>query len=78
MEIFNFSLLGGVKFCPREGDCVLRGQPMGIPPRTPPLAHVWPRPIGGRRVGSWEGGQTIFGRGGAIFGSTGEEQTSPV
>ncbi len=29
---------GRVKFCLREGDCVLRGQPMGTPSRPrPPL-----------------------------------------
>ncbi len=32
---FQFFSIGGVKFCPREGDCVLRGQPMGIPPPYP-------------------------------------------
>ncbi len=30
-ENLSFSLLG-VKFCLREGDCALTGQPMGIPP----------------------------------------------
>ena len=29
---FSFSTIGGVKNCLREGDCVLEGQPMGIPP----------------------------------------------
>ncbi len=37
---FHFLCIEGVKFCLREGDCVLGGQPMGIPSRTHPLAHV--------------------------------------
>ncbi len=32
---FSFSTIGGVKNCLREGDCVLEGQPMGIPPPSP-------------------------------------------
>ncbi len=32
---FSFSAIGGVKNCLREGDCVLKGQPMGIPPPSP-------------------------------------------
>ena len=41
MENFIFSLFfpyltnWGVKFCLREGDCVLGGQPMGIPTPYP-------------------------------------------
>ena len=30
----------GVKNCLRKGDCVLEGQPMGIPPLPPPLANL--------------------------------------
>ncbi len=40
---FSFSAIGGVKNCLREGDCVLKGQPMGIPPLPPPLAHLCAR-----------------------------------
>ena len=36
-ENFHFSSIGGVKFCLREGDCVLGGQLMGIPPVPLPL-----------------------------------------
>ncbi len=36
----HFCFIGGVNFCLKEADYVLRGQAMGIPPRTPPLAHV--------------------------------------
>ncbi len=42
-EKISFRPIGGVKNCPREGDCVLGGQPMGIPPPSPPLAHLWPQ-----------------------------------
>ncbi len=38
---FSFSAIGGVKNCLREGDCVLEGQPRGIPPPLPPpYAHL--------------------------------------
>ena len=37
---FSFSAVGGVKNCPREGDCVLKGQPIGIPPPSPPMTMM--------------------------------------
>ena len=37
LENFHFFLYWGVIFCPREGECFLRGQPMGIPPVPLPL-----------------------------------------
>ena len=36
-EKFSSSAIGGVKNCLREGDYVLGGQPMGIPPFPLPL-----------------------------------------
>ena len=35
----------GVKFYLREGDYVLRSQPISSPPRTPPLAHICRQPF---------------------------------
>ncbi len=42
LENFLSPLLGGVKICLREGDCVLEGQPMRIPPLPLPLAQKNP------------------------------------
>ncbi len=39
-ENFSFHPIGGVKNCLREGDCVLGGQPMGIPPLFPPRPRM--------------------------------------
>ena len=39
-EIFNLFSIWGVKFCLRQGDCVLGGQPMGIPPYPSPCPCV--------------------------------------
>ena len=36
----HFFPIEGVKFCLREGDCVLGGQPMGIPPYPSPCPCV--------------------------------------
>ena len=40
-ENLNFSLLSGSNFVSGRETMFWGGQPMGIPPRTPPLAHVW-------------------------------------
>ncbi len=40
-EISSFRPIGGVKNCLREGDCVLGGQPMGIPPPSPPPSPTY-------------------------------------
>ncbi len=42
---FSFSTIGGVKNCLREGDCVLEGQPMGIPPPRPPCPPMGTCPL---------------------------------
>ncbi len=41
LENFLPLLLGGPKIVLGRGDYVLEGQPVGIPPLPPPLAHLW-------------------------------------